>query len=113
MWTDANVMAAQLNIGGALCESSVISFLVARCKVWLMPIARVSCSNTVNIGERKTWTQSELCSWQNSLRGQEPPPKKMYIQCIPAQEMAKHPAKFGWPLVSDIPAVNEGKTRNS
>ena len=27
-----NVMAAQLNIGGALCESSVIRFLVPRAK---------------------------------------------------------------------------------
>jgi len=30
-----NVMAAQPNIGGALCESSVIPFLVPRRKVWL------------------------------------------------------------------------------
>jgi len=32
--------------------------------------------NAVNIGERKTWTQREFCTWQNSVRGQEPP--KMY-----------------------------------
>ena len=25
------------------------------------------------------WTQSEFCTWQNSVRGQEPP--KMYIKC--------------------------------
>jgi len=30
-----NVMAAQPNIGGAVCESSVIPFLVPRHKVWL------------------------------------------------------------------------------
>ena len=30
-----NVMAAQPNIGGALCESSVIPFPVRRHKVWL------------------------------------------------------------------------------
>ena len=36
-----NVMAAQPNIGGALCESSVILFLVRRCKVWLTPAAGV------------------------------------------------------------------------
>jgi len=31
-----NVMAAQLNTGGALCESSAVLFLVPRRKVWLM-----------------------------------------------------------------------------
>jgi len=39
--------------------------------------ARVLCSNGANIGECKTWMQSEFCSWQNSVMGQEPP--KMYI----------------------------------
>jgi len=48
-------------------------------------------SNAANIGERKTWTQSEFCTWQNSVRWQEPP--KMYIYSVPAQ--AKHRAKFG------------------
>ena len=60
-------------------ESSIIPFLVPRRKVWLTP-ARVPCSNTASIGESKTWTQSEFCTWQNSVRQQEPP--KMYIQCI-------------------------------
>ena len=59
-------------------ESSVISFLVPCCKVWLKPIARVPYSNVANTGERKTWTQSEFCTRQNSVRGQEPP--KMHIQ---------------------------------
>ena len=49
-----NVMADRLNIGGALCESSVILFLVARRKFWLTPAARVPCSNAANIGQRKT-----------------------------------------------------------
>jgi len=51
-----NVMAAQPNTGGALCESSLIPFLVPHRKVWLMPAAGVPCSNAANIGERKTWT---------------------------------------------------------
>ena len=72
-----NVMAGQLSIGGAVCESSAIPFLVPRHKVLLMPTAQVPCSNAANIGERKTWTQSEVCTWQNFVRGQEPP--KMYI----------------------------------
>jgi len=68
-----NVMAALSSIGGTLCKRSVIPFLVPRHKVWLTPAARVSCSNAANIGERKTWTQSEFCILQNSVRRQEPP----------------------------------------
>ena len=72
-----NVMATQPNIGGAVCESSIIPFLVPRRKVWLTPTGRVPCSNAADIGERKTWTQSEVCTWQHSIRGQKP--LKMYI----------------------------------
>jgi len=79
--------------GGAVCESSVISFRIPRRKVWLTPTARVPCSNTANIEERKIWTQSEFCTWQNSVRGHAAP--KMYIiKNVPAQETAKHRAKF-------------------
>jgi len=102
-----NVMAAYLNIGGALCESSVIPFLVPRHKVWLTAAARVPSlpwSTAANIGERKTGTQSELCSWQNSVRGKRPP---KCIYSVPAQETAKHHAKFGWPLLSDVGAVTQ------
>jgi len=49
-----NVMAAQGNTGGTLCQSSVIPLLAPHRKVWLMPAAGVLCSNAVNIGERKT-----------------------------------------------------------
>ena len=73
MWADGpmpNVMAAQPNIGGALCKSSVIPFLVQCYKVWLTAAARVPCSNTANIGECKTCTLSEFC--KNSVREQEP-----------------------------------------
>ena len=68
-----NVMAAQPNVGGALCQSSAIPFLVERRKLPLTPTARVPCSNTAIIGECKTSTQSEFCTWQNSVTGQEPP----------------------------------------
>jgi len=50
----SKVMAAQLNIGGALCESSVIPFLLQRRKVWLTPTTRLLCSNVANIAERNT-----------------------------------------------------------
>jgi len=52
----ANVMAALPNIGGAVCESLVIQFLVPRRKIWLTPAAGVPCSNAASIRERKTWT---------------------------------------------------------
>jgi len=62
MWPMPNVMAAQPNIGGAIYESSVIPFLVPCHKVPLTTAAGVPCSNAANIGERKTWTQSEICT---------------------------------------------------
>jgi len=70
----SNVMAA-LGIQVVLLkmtrsESSIIPYLVPRRIVWLMPTARVLCSNAANIGERKTWTQSEFCTGQNSVRAQ-------------------------------------------
>jgi len=38
------------------------------------------CSNAPNIGESKTWTQCEFCTWQNSAKGQVPP--KMHIYTV-------------------------------
>ena len=100
-----NVMAAQPNIDGAVCESCVIPFLVPRRKVWLALAVSVPCSNAANIGDRKTWTQSEFCTWQNSVRGARSPRK--CICSVPAQETAKHRAKFGWPPLSDVGAVTK------
>jgi len=68
-----NVMAGQPNIGGTLCESSVISFLVPCYKLWLMAAAWVPCSNAVDIGKRKTGRWSESCTGQNSVRGPRAP----------------------------------------
>jgi len=98
-----NVMAVLPNIGCALCESSVIPFLVGlpRRKVWPTLAAGVPCSNAANILERKTWTQSELCTGQNSVRGKSP---RKCIYSVPAQETAKYRAKFGSPPVSDVAA---------
>jgi len=93
-----NVMAAQANIGGALCEISVIPFLVPRRNVWLTPAAGVLSSNASNIGELgKTWTQSEVHTWQNSVRRGGKSPRKC-IYSVPVQETAKHCAKIGWPV---------------
>jgi len=68
-----SMMAAQPNIGGALCESYVIPFLIPRSKVWLTPAAEVPCRNAANTEERKTLTQSEFCTWQTSVTGARAP----------------------------------------
>jgi len=99
----SNVMAAQPNIGGALCESSVIPFLVLRRNVWLTPGAGVLCSKAANIGERKTWTQTEFAPGKIPSGGK--PPKCIYSG--PAQETTKDRAKFGRPTVSDVAAVTK------
>jgi len=62
-----NVMAAQPNIGGAVCESFVIPFLVPRRKVWLRPAAGVPCSNAANIqnarlGRKVNFARSKIPS---------------------------------------------------
>ena len=100
-----NVMAAQPNIGGALCESSVhvIPFLVPRrfgsrplvdCRAVTLPIyenARLGLE--VNFAPDKIPSGSKI-------------PQKCTYHII-AQETAKHRAKFGWPSVSDVAAVTK------
>jgi len=78
-----NVMAAQPNIGGAVCESSVISFLVPRRKVWLVAAAQVRWSNAANIGERKTWTQT-FAAGKIPLGGKSP--QNVYIVYQPRRQ---------------------------
>jgi len=75
-----NVMASQPNICGALCALRKFRNSVRRRKMSLTPTAWVPCSNAASIGERNTWTQNELCTWQNSVLGQEP--QKMYIHRV-------------------------------
>ena len=72
-----SVMATLPNIGGTLYRNSLNPLLVPPHKVWLTTTARVLCNHITNIEECKSWTQSEFCTWKNSLRGQEP--QKMYI----------------------------------
>ena len=79
MWANAKRDGCLPNIGDTFCKISVIPFLVPRRKDWLTPAAGVPSSNAANIRERKTWTWSEFCTRQNSVKGQEPP--KMYVQC--------------------------------
>jgi len=67
-------------------KSSLIPFLALRRNVWLKPTAQVPCSNAANIGKRKTWMQSEFCTWQKSLRGKSP---GKCVYGVPAQETVK------------------------
>jgi len=83
-------------------ESSLVPFLVPRRKVSLTPTARVLCSNAANIGEHNTWTKVNFEPVRISLGATAP---KMYS--VPAQNTAKHRAKFGWPPVSDVGAVTK------
>ena len=45
-----------------------------------------------NIGECKTWTQSEFWTWQNSVRGKS---HQKCIYSVPGQETATHCATCG------------------
>ena len=85
MWADARR-------DGRAAESSVIPFIVARCKFWLTPATRVPCSNADNIAERKTWGRKV-----NFAPGKISPGGKSCRNCIysvPVQETVKHRAKF-------------------
>jgi len=101
-----NVMAALPNVGGTYYESSVIPFLVPCSKVWLTPIP-LPCSYAAKIGERKTWTQSEFCTWQNSVSGQDP---RKCIYSVAAQETTKIVQSL-MTSVEHYRCSNEAKTR--
>ena len=58
-------------------------------------------SNAANIGERKSWTSGKVLPAGKRLR--------KCIYSVPAQETAKHRAKFAWPLLSDIAAVTKAR----
>ena len=49
--------------------------------VWLTPTTRVPCSDAdaANLGERKTWTQSEFCTWQNFVTRQARAPENVCV----------------------------------
>jgi len=104
MWADAQLDGRPAEYRWRPCEISVIPFLVWRRKLSLTPTARVPWSNATNIGERKSWTQSEFCTWQNSLRGKSP---GKCIYSLSAQETAERRAKFGWLPLSDVAAVTK------
>jgi len=74
----SGLMVALPNIGGSVCESSVITFVVPRRKLWLTPTTRVPCSNAANIEERKIWTQSEYLQLAKFRYGARAP-ENVYI----------------------------------
>ena len=76
--------------------------LLLNAGVGLTPTTRMPCTSAANIGQRKTWTESEFCTSWNPLRGNSP---WKCLYSAPALETAKHRAKFGWPPLSDVGAV--------
>ena len=76
-----------------------------RRKVCLMPTTRVPCSNAPNMGERKTWTQSEFCTWQNSVTGEEP--LKIYIFGGSYPRRRSNIVQSGWLPLSDVATVTK------
>jgi len=100
---------SRIQVAPSACKRSVIQFLVPRRKVWLTPAAGVPCSNAANIGERKTWTQSEFCMCRNSVRRQELP--KMYIQSTSPGDDQKS-CKVWLASGEQRRCSNEAKTRN-
>ena len=83
-----NVMAARPNIDVALCESSVIPFLVPRRKLWLTPAAGLPYSTggtAANTGERKTWTYTVNIAPGKILSGARAPENVYIVQQLRRQ----------------------------
>jgi len=85
-----NMMAALLNIGGALCSTPQS-----------LADAHYSslCSNARVVGRKVNFASCKISLWGKS-------PQEC-IYSVPAQEMAKYRPKFGWLLLSDIAAVTK------
>ena len=101
-----NVMAALPHIGSAFCQSSVIPFLVPRRKVWLTECRAVTLP---------IWEKARLVRKVNFAPGKIPSGGKSPGRCIysvPAQETAKHRAKFSWLPLSDVEAVTKPRREN-
>jgi len=87
-----SVMAALPNIGGALHKSSLIPFLVPRRKVWLTPMLECRAVtlpiwDSTGLGRKVNFAPGKI-----ALGGKSP---GKCIYSVPAQETAKHRAKFG------------------
>jgi len=104
-----NVMAAQPNIGGAVCESSAVPFLVLCRKVWLTPTGQVRCSNAANNENARLGHKVKFARDKIPLGGKNPEKR---IHSVAAQETAKH-CKVWLASGEQRLCSNEAKTRNS
>jgi len=103
-----NVMAAQPNIGGAVCESSVIPFIVSRRKVWQTP--QLECRAVTLI----IWENARLGRKVNFARGEMSSGGKSPRKCIYsaiAQETERS-CKVWLASGERSRGNNEAKTRN-
>jgi len=92
-----SVMAAMLTISGVLCSTPQFCWRpLLECRAVTLPI-----KENARLGCLLNFAHGEIL-----LRGKSP---GKCIYSVPAQETAKHRAKFGWPPLSDVAAVT--KTR--
>jgi len=80
---------------GWLCEQNVIEAANDQWRNCLRSCVRAGGGHF----DHMLWNCCSFVSWQE--------PAKMYIYSVPAQEMAKHCAKFGWLPLSDVAAVTK------
>jgi len=85
MWDDAQpAEAAQPNIGGALCESSVIPFPVARRKVWLTPLLEcravtLPIQENAGLGRKVNFARGKILSGARAILGLGRRPTRSHI----------------------------------
>jgi len=101
-----NVMAALPNIGGTLCKSSAIPFLVLRRKVQLTPVAGVPAVMLPKQANARLKSKVNFALGKILSGGKSP---RKCIYSVPELEMAKHCVKCGWPLVSNLIAVTKAR----
>jgi len=70
--------------------------------------ANAQRDEAAKLGERKTWMQSECCTWQNFLRGKN---LRKCLYSVPAQE-SQTSCKVWLASVERRRCSNETKTRN-
>jgi len=103
-----NVMAAQRNIGGALCNIPQFHSLyhaakfgrrrLLECRAVTLPI-----QENARLRRKLNFAPYKIPSGGKS--------SQMCIYSVPQDEAAKHSAKFGWPPLTDVAAVTKARRK--
>ena len=80
-------------------------------KLWITPTGRMPCINAANIGERKTWTQNEVWTWQTSVRGKSQ--RKCIYSVYTSPRDGQATCKVWLASGERRRCSNEAKTRNA